>query len=125
MDPRSGDYSVCTVWYVLDDKYYLIDVKREQLGYPELRALVLSQYEKYGGIILIEACSSGRPIFDELRLKDIQAYDMKPTVNKQQRLLEVMCFFEKGAIYIPDDKWINNEAVFSSISSSTSYYERS
>ena len=105
---QSGDYSVCTVWYVLDDKYYLIDVKREQLAYPELRALVLSQYEKYGGIILIEACSSGRPIFDELRAKDIQAYDMKPIVNKQQRLLEVMFFFEKGAIYIPDDKWINN-----------------
>jgi hypothetical protein len=55
-----SDYSVCTTWGVNDERYYLLDVYRERLNYPDLRrkAIELARLHK-PYTILIE--DSDRP----------------------------------------------------------------
>ena len=42
-----NDYSVCTTWLVKGNDYYLIDVVRERLEYPNLKKRVLKEYAKH------------------------------------------------------------------------------
>lgn len=39
-----ADYSVCTSWLIRDGRYYLLDVIRKRLLYPELRRTIARQF---------------------------------------------------------------------------------
>ena len=41
-----NDFSVCTTWGVYKEEYYLLDVYRRRLNYPELRSKVIELKEK-------------------------------------------------------------------------------
>ena len=63
-----SNYSVCTTWLVRGDAYYLIDVFRERLTYPDLKRAVLAQYRKFqAGVVLIENKGSGISLIQDLR----------------------------------------------------------
>src|SRR5208282_3816273 len=55
-----SDYSVGTTWGVLYKKYYLLDVFRQKLNYPDLRRAILEQAKRHGAKnIVIEDKASG------------------------------------------------------------------
>ena len=110
---NSGDYSVCTVWKIIDNKFYLIDLKRVKYRYQELKALVYSQYEKHGGILLIEEYGSGIGILDELKNdeKMISVYSIKPNKSKEIRVQNILHFFDRGCVLLPkknNTKWLHD-----------------
>ena len=41
-DSGQSNYSVCTTWLYHDKKYYLVDVFRERVDYPALKARAIS-----------------------------------------------------------------------------------
>jgi predicted phage terminase large subunit-like protein len=106
------DYTVGTVWGRIDNKYYLIDVIRKKCDYPNLRNLVISQYDKYKPcIILIEDKSSGQQLIQELRqfYQYIKIEVIKPIKNKIERFIMVHHLFERGIVLFPTNAtWLND-----------------
>ncbi len=100
---RIHDYSVGTTWGVKDNKYYLIDMVRQKLEFPELKSAVLTAAANYTpSAILIEDKSSGQALIQELKQKTIlPIIPIVPTKDKFLRLLSVSSLFESGKIILP------------------------
>ena len=79
----NNDCSACATLLV-DDKrnYYLLEVVRDRLLYPELKALAISQAKKHRpNIILIEEAGLGRKLIKDLKAAGLPAVG----VNSRRR----------------------------------------
>lgn len=102
-DPRS-DFSVCTTWGFRDRSWYLLDVWRGQLDYPDLKAQVLSFVRKWDpDRVLIEDAATGRPLIHELFRDDKRYQRIKPKDEKGVRFQAACAPVEEGLIYLPAD----------------------
>ena len=101
-----GDYSVCTTWGVRGQEYYLIDVIRERLEYPDLKRRLLQEAERHRAhYVLIERAGSGLGLFQELRRRDdlrhLHFQGCLPKEDKETRLSVQSAKFEAGQVYLP------------------------
>jgi predicted phage terminase large subunit-like protein len=106
-----NDYSVCTIWGELDGIYYLLNVFKERLSYPDLKKEVLSLSHKWQpDIILIEDKASGTSIIQDLeKEKNLPIIAVKVLNNKQDRFMAITTFFEAGKIIIPEScDWVSS-----------------
>ena len=63
-----NDYSVCPTWGVERENYYLIDVFRRHLNYPDLKRAIVSHAERFDADqIVIEGKSSGTQLIQGFR----------------------------------------------------------
>ena len=63
-----SDYSVCTTWAVLGTDYYLLDVFRKRLNFPELVAAAKAEGERWKlDEVLIEDAAAGIQLIQTLR----------------------------------------------------------
>ena len=68
MTGETNDYSVCTTWLMDKVDFYLIDVFRGRLQYPDLRRKVVSLAATHrAGTILIEKAGPGLPLLQDLQ----------------------------------------------------------
>ncbi|MCI5049509.1 MAG: phage terminase large subunit [Rickettsiales bacterium] len=103
-----ADYSVCTVWGIKGQQYYLLDVFREKLDFPELRKAVMVQWSKWSPhTILIEDKASGTQLIQDIT-KDVRCVRaVKPTDDKIMRMHSQSALIESGAVYIPEQaSWL-------------------
>lgn len=103
---EQNDFSVCTTWGVLDKKYYLIDLCRKKLDYPDLRKEAIRLARKHRpGIILIERAGVGFSLIKDLPLQYAEAYYPKstPRGDKPSRVAGVSSMIEQGRMLIPQD----------------------
>ncbi len=64
---EENDYSVCTTWRVTENGFYLLDVFRDRLEFPELKKEAKKSAEKYNPrYVLIEDKASGQSLIQEL-----------------------------------------------------------
>jgi predicted phage terminase large subunit-like protein len=102
------DYSVCTSWGIKGSQYYLLDIVREKLEYPELRRKAISHAARWRATtVLIEDKASGTQLFQDLRqdLGFVQA--IRPEGEKTMRILSQTGVIENGAVYLPRDaSWL-------------------
>ena len=107
-----NDYSVCTTWGVLNNHYYLLDVFRRRLEYPELRRAAKEQYHRYRPRrVLIEDKGSGIQLLQDLRVDGIPtaSYSPAPGHDKQMRLWNQSAHFESGRVLLPDGApWVSD-----------------
>jgi predicted phage terminase large subunit-like protein len=108
----SNDYSVCTVWGEKDNKYYLIEVLRKKLEYPELKKQIGIIADRYPVIhaVLIEDKASGQSLIQDLK-KETKLPVIGVTVNhdKITRLISVSPLFESGAVLLPKySSWLKS-----------------
>src|SRR5947199_10838853 len=62
-----NDFSVCTTWGVLGNHYYLLDVVRRRLNYPELKRMVRDQERRFEPhTVLVEDKASGTQLIQDL-----------------------------------------------------------
>ena len=67
MTGDANDYSVCTTWQMIKADYYLLDVFRGRLQYPDLRRKLASLAAKHGaGTILFENAGPGMALLQDL-----------------------------------------------------------
>lgn len=104
-----ADHSVCTTWGVKDKRFYLLNVLRKRLGYPELKRAVLEQAQMFGpATILIEDKASGTQLIQELisdGLHSIKRYE--PKMDKVMRMHSVTSTVENGFVFIPEKQpWL-------------------
>ena len=97
----SGDYSVCSTWGRVDDKFYLLDVFRCRLTYPELKKHVCIMFSRWNAeIVLVEDQSSGQQIIQELQA-ELPLVAFRSRLSKIDRFMSVLGVIEDGRVFLP------------------------
>jgi predicted phage terminase large subunit-like protein len=99
-----NDYSVGTVWLVRGKEYYLIDLVRARLTYPDLKRAVIDLYQRYKPkAVLIEDKGSGISLIQELRREgSMMPIRINPTADKVTRLSTQSAKIEAGQVHVPE-----------------------
>jgi len=99
-----SDPSVCTTWLEHQGSYYLIDVYRDRIPYPELKKRIVNMaYRDTPHAILIEDKSSGQSLIEDLRADrfPFNIVPITPTVDKVTRMSAASLTIENGRVFIP------------------------
>jgi len=100
-----NDYSVCTTWDVADENFYLVDVFRRRLNYPDLKRAIVAQAERFNADeIVIEDKSSGTQLIQDLKnegVLNVIEYKPPPGAYKVMRLHACSDRFENGRVFLP------------------------
>ena len=110
-DLPTSDYSVCTTWGFLADRWYLLDVLRRQLAYPDLRDAVLHLQNVWrADRVVIEDAGSGISLWQELhKFKGaLRPIMWRPAGSKQERLIGQLGQIEDGRVLLPNNApWLD------------------
>jgi predicted phage terminase large subunit-like protein len=111
-----NDYSVCTTWGVDRDDYYLIDVFRRRLNFPDLKRAIVAQADRFrADDIVIEDKSSGTQLIQDLQndgVMNVVEYKPPPGADKVMRLHACSDRFENGRVYLPANApWLHEYVV--------------
>jgi predicted phage terminase large subunit-like protein len=100
-----ADYSVCTTWGVKGSRFYLLDVMRKKLSYPELKRAVVAQDRLFRPqTIVIEDKASGTQLIQDLieaGLSHVARH--APDGDKVMRLHAQTATIENGFVLLPDE----------------------
>lgn len=108
-NPRS-DFSVCTTWGFREDKWWLLDVFRERLDYPDLKRAVIRLRRLWSADkVVIEDAGSGKSIYQELKVNgDFRPRMWTPVEDKETRLIGQTGQLEAGRCLLPTDApWLD------------------
>lgn len=107
----SNDFWVCGTWARTETGYYLIDVFRERLDYPDGISMVKFLYERYkpSGVI-IEDKSTGQSLLQELSSKTtMPVIPFLPDANKEARMIVENNSIRCGLVYLPKEAaWLHD-----------------
>jgi predicted phage terminase large subunit-like protein len=100
-----NDFSVCTTWGYRDKHYYLLDVFRARLNYPDLKRKVVQLAELHDPrVIAIEDKASGTQLIQDLQSDGhyrVKPYSPLPGTDKVMRLYSQTAKFENGRVLLP------------------------
>jgi predicted phage terminase large subunit-like protein len=100
-----NDFSVCTTWGIIDDRYYLLDVFRKRLNFADLKREVARQAERYSpDCILIEDKASGTQLIQDLKDQGrlhVEPYAPPHGADKIMRLHAQTDIIENGRALLP------------------------
>jgi predicted phage terminase large subunit-like protein len=114
MTGEANDYSVCTTWHIVGSDFYLIDVFRDRLQYPDLRRKIASLAARYGaGTIIIEKAGPGLTLLQDLRRDPppgmIRPIGHKPEGSKTDRMVAQSAKIEAGHVHLPSAaQWLGS-----------------
>ena len=113
MTGDANNYSVCTTWWIIKADYYLVDVFRARLQYPDLRRKLASLAAKHGaGTILIENAGPGMALLQDLWRDPPRGMPRpigrKPEGSKVDRMVAQSAKIEAGHIHLPKEvDWLD------------------
>ncbi|GCB06386.1 phage terminase large subunit [Ralstonia sp. SET104] len=104
-----ADYSVCTTWGLKGELFYLLDVERIKVDFPDLRRAAIRLAEQYRPrVVLVEDQSSGIQLIQELAAYGLTVKPWKPKGDKVVRFAAITGLFETGRVRIPRDApWLD------------------
>jgi predicted phage terminase large subunit-like protein len=109
-DAPTSDYSVCTTWGFRDGKWWLLDVLRQQMAYPDLKRAVIRQWRawKADKVVIEDACS-GKSLWQEFNSEGPLRPVMWPAIeDKETRLIGVTGQLEEGHCLLPREApWLD------------------
>jgi predicted phage terminase large subunit-like protein len=99
-----NDFSVCTTWIVTrDHQWFLLDVWRKRVDYPELKAAAQALAQKHKAQrVLVEDAGTGTSLVQELRTEVSGIVAVKPDRDKVSRMAVVSAKFEAGQVFFPE-----------------------
>ena len=102
---QENDYSVCTTWVYTNTGFYLIDVWRGRVEFPELKRKVVELAKLHSvNEILIEDKASGQSLIQELQRNTVLPIKpIKVENDKIARVHSVTPIIEAGKVYLPKD----------------------
>lgn len=112
----TSDYSVCTTWGFEREsrKWYLIDVLRQRLDFPDLKRAVIRLHRQWkADRVIIEDAGSGKSLWHELRASGpFRPVMICPATSKEERFAGCLAEVEAGNLLLPvEAPWL---AVFRS-----------
>ena len=107
IDERN-DYSVCTTWAVKQKAYYLLDVWRDRVEFPELRLKVISHALCHGAqTVLIEKAGPGLQLIQDLMRDTTPRFPnpigITPEGDKRMRMEAQTPRMEAGHVLLPKE----------------------
>lgn len=107
-----NDYSVGTTWGVSDTNFYLLDVFRDRLEYPDLKRAIVERFRKFDPFkVLIEDKASGISLLQELQSEGVYCIESRkpePGSDKHRHLAEQSLKFEAGRVFLPKEApWLD------------------
>ena len=108
MTGSGNDFSVCATWMIIGADYYLLDVFRGRLEYPDLRRKVLQLANVHqAGAILIEEAGPGLTMLQELHSNlpagVVRPIGVVPKGSKADRMAAQSAAIEAGHVYLPSE----------------------
>lgn len=106
-----NDYSVCTIWGVAKNGYYLIHRWKEKVEFPELKKVVVMLAQQFPpDQILIEDKASGQSLMQELERETVLPIKaIKVDVDKVARANSATPIIEAGKVFLPEGaQWLND-----------------
>jgi predicted phage terminase large subunit-like protein len=101
-DGELNDYSVCVTLLYHAGKYYLADVLRERLLYPQLRERAIAHARAHHtNTILVEDAGAGIHLVPELKNAKLNAIPIRPQFNKRMRMAVQLDKFKNGVVLLP------------------------
>ncbi|MFT6672684.1 MAG: putative phage terminase large subunit-like protein [Afipia broomeae] len=100
----TSDYSVCLTFLVRNNnEYYLIDIWRQKVAFPDLCAEVVNQAAKHKpNAILIEDQSSGSPLIDECNSRGMTGViGRRSSSDKATRMNGETAKLQGGSLILP------------------------
>jgi predicted phage terminase large subunit-like protein len=99
-----NDFSVCTTWFITRDRrWYLIDVWRKRVDYPELKAAMRTlAFRHAANRVLVEDAGAGIAVVQELLGEADGILAVKPDRDKITRMSVVSAKFESGLVFLPE-----------------------
>jgi predicted phage terminase large subunit-like protein len=100
-----NDFSVCTTWGAVRQKYYLLNVFRRRLDFPDLERAVAEHARQHkANKILIEDKASGTQLIQSLKAQGVwgvEPYEPPTGTDKILRLYAQTTEFESGRVLLP------------------------
>ena len=97
-----NDWSVGTTWLYKGGFYYLIDVIREKLNYPDLKARMLAAAEEFNPwVVLVEDTGVGTGLIADLRTEGLDVVEVTATQSKEARAAIQTPKFESKRVLFP------------------------
>jgi predicted phage terminase large subunit-like protein len=112
MTGETNDYSVCTTWRMVGPDFYLIDVFRARLTYPDLRRKIASLTARHAAeTVLIEDAGPGTALLQDLQRDTPQTMPRpigrKPEGSKADRMVAQSAKIEAGHVHVPKEaEWL-------------------
>lgn len=102
---EENDFSVCTTWEIRQNGFYLIDLWRGRVEFPELKKTVEKLYNDYKpNEVLIEDKASGQSLIQELQRETrIPIKAIKVSSDKIARVHAITPLIESGRVFLPGD----------------------
>ena len=99
-----NDYSCCTTWAECEGGYYLIDLWKERVEFPDLKRMVTSLAAKHSPhAVLVEDKASGQSLIQELRREtQLSIVPIKVDTDKVARAFAVTPIVEAGRVFLPE-----------------------
>ncbi len=104
-----NDFSVCLTLGYKKKRFYILDVWRQRVDYPQLKRSVCSQAQLFApNNILIEDKASGTQLIQDLIRDGIfNVTSYQPTMDKVMRMHSVTNTIENGFVYLPTEaEWL-------------------
>lgn len=108
---QENDYSVCTTWLVAENGYYLLDLWKGRVEFPELKRKVVELHKLHNANeILIEDKASGQSLIQELqRDTALPIKPIKVIEDKIARVHSVTPLIEAGKVILPGNRhWLSD-----------------
>ncbi|WP_375459503.1 phage terminase large subunit [uncultured Enterovirga sp.] len=112
-ETTTADYTVGIVLQVRGERVFVLDIVRERLGFPQLRARVIAMHRQWKGLaasfsLLIEQNGSGLSLWQDLRSRGIHAIPVVATREKVDRMNGPSVTIESGAVWLPSEAaWLH------------------
>ncbi len=105
-----NDWSVCTTWAVVNGNFYLLDVFRKRLAYPDLRRKAEELFRLWPtNKVYVEDVGIGTGLVTELKRAGIPAVAIIPKEDKISRVALQSAKFEAGFVHFPKNApWLND-----------------
>ncbi|KKK98918.1 hypothetical protein LCGC14_2637940, partial [marine sediment metagenome] len=103
-DKTQNDYSVCTVWGEAQNGYYLLDVWRAKVEFPELERVAVALFERDNpNVVIVEDKASGQSLVQSLqRNTRIPVLPVKVDRDKVARANSITPLIESGKVLLPE-----------------------
>lgn len=100
---QTNDFSVCTVWGEARNGYYLLNVWRGRVEFPELKTVAVAMFEKdKPSACLVEDLASGQSLIQELqRGTRLPVLPVKVDSDKITRASSVTPMIEAKKVFLP------------------------
>jgi predicted phage terminase large subunit-like protein len=114
---RENDYSVCVTMGQSGDAFYVLDVWRGRVEYPELQRMAQVLFDRHHPrVVLVEDKASGQSLSQTLKREtSLPVVPVMPRGDKATRAYAVTGYIEAGRVRLPEEaEWVSDFLIESS-----------